>query len=300
MTDLARNRLEANGVYLDQIGLGIEHFDSGLRKTKHLTRYEHTTHILEEAYKLGITHYDIVFNSPHFFDVFSDFISDKRDKITFTAHLGNVFNKQKGRAIKSRTLRNIQKSFDSMMDQLDVDYVDIALVQYVRNIEDYNKIKKNGIIEYLQQLKEEGRVKTIGVSGHNSLLLSKIIDEIEYDTIMFTLNFATGSHEATKDLINKCKEQQIAVLGIKTLLKGKLFTTRKTELGAYYSGGRKYSMKLDEAATPGQCINYALDYGADTVVFGVKTVDELIEVVQSCNSEKGLNNYQKFVKLFGT
>ncbi|MHA1577250.1 MAG: aldo/keto reductase [Candidatus Thorarchaeota archaeon] len=299
MTDLPRNRLETNGIYLGQIGLGIEHFVRGVSKVKHLTREEHSRLILEEAYKLGITHYDLVFNFPYFFDVFRDFISDKRDKITFTAHLGCVYNAQKDRSILSRTLKNIQKSFESMMDQLDVDFVDIALMQYVRNVEDYEKIKKNGIIEYLYQLKEEGRAKTIGVSGHNPLLLSKIINEGEYDMTMFTLNFATGSLEATKDLINKCKEQQIAVIGIKTLLKGKLFTTRKTELAAYYSGGRKYSLKLDEAATPGQCINFALDYGADTVVFGVKTVDELKENVQSFNSEKGLDNYQELVKLFG-
>jgi hypothetical protein len=88
------------------------------------------------------------------------------------------------------------------------------------------------------------------------------------------------------------------VIGIKSLLKGKLFTTRKTELGAYYSGGRKYSLKLDEVAKPSQCINYALDYGADMVVFGVKSVDELKENVQSFNSDKGKNDYQELIKLF--
>lgn len=300
MTDHPRNRLETSGVYLDQIGLGIEHFVRGVRKVKHLTRDDHSSHILEEAYKLGITHYDLVFNFPYFFDVFREFISDKRDKITFTAHLGSVYNDQKEKSILSRNLKNIRKTFDGMMDQLDVDFVDIALMQYVRNVEDYEKVKKNGVIDYLHKLKEEGRAKAIGVSGHNSLLLSKIIDEGEYDMTMFPLNFATGSLVATKDLINKCKEQQIAVLGIKSLLKGKLFTTRKTELAAYYSGGRKYSLKLDEAATPIQCINYALDYGANTVVFGVKTVDELKENVQSFHSEKGKNNYQELVKLFRT
>ncbi|MHA2386033.1 MAG: aldo/keto reductase [Candidatus Thorarchaeota archaeon] len=298
MSEVPRNRLETNGVYLDQLGLGIEHFVRGVRKVKHLTKEEHSRHILEEAYKLGITHYDLVFNFPYFFDVFRDYISDKRDKITFTAHLGNIYNVQKDRSMLSRTLKNIEKSFDGMLDQLDVDSVDIALMQYVRNVEDYEKIKKNGIIDYLLQLKEDGRAKAIGVSGHNPLLLSKIIEEGEYDMTMFTLNFATGSNEATKALINTCKEQQIAVIGIKTLLKGKLFTTRKTELAAYYSGGRRYSLKLDEAATPSQCFNYALDSGADTVVFGVKTVDELKENVQSFNSEKGMDNYQELIKLF--
>ncbi|MHA2462757.1 MAG: aldo/keto reductase [Candidatus Thorarchaeota archaeon] len=174
MSSLPRNRLEANGVYLDQLGLGIEHFVRGVRKVKHLTKEEHSRHILEEAYKLGITHYDLVFNFPYFFDVFRDFISEKRDKITFTAHLGNIYNVQKDRSMLSRTLKNIEKSFDGMLDQLDVDSVDIALMQYVRNVDDYEKVKKNGIIDYLFQLKEDGRAKTIGVSGHNPLLLSKI------------------------------------------------------------------------------------------------------------------------------
>ncbi|MFW9908890.1 MAG: aldo/keto reductase [Candidatus Thorarchaeota archaeon] len=298
MSNHPRNRLEANGVYLGQLGLGIEHFVRGVSEIKHLTREEHNRNILDEAYKLGITHYDLVFNFPYFFDTFRDFIANKREKITFTTHLGIVYNEKNGNNVKSRSLVNIKKSFESMMDQLDVDCVDIALMQYVRNVEDYEIIKKNRIIEYLHQLKVEGRAKAIGVSGHNPLLLSRTINEGDYDMAMFTLNFATGFHETTKDLIKMCKEKEMAVIGIKTLLKGKLFTTKKTDLAAYYSGGRKYSLKLDEAATPSQCINFALDAGADTVVFGVKTVDELRENVQSFNSEKGMNNYQELVKLF--
>lgn len=299
MTELHRNRLETNGVYLSQIGLGIEHFARGVRKVKHLTREEHSRQILDEAYRLGITHFDLVFNLPYFFDVFREFISDKREKVTFTAHLGNVYDSQKDRNLLSRSLKTIERSFDGMINQLDVDSVDIALMQYVRNAEDYERIRKNGIVEYLHQLKADGRAKTIGVSGHNPMLLSKIIDEGEYDMTMFTLNFATGFYKATKDLVHKCKQKDMAIIGIKTLLKGKLFTTRKTELAGYYSGGRKYSLKLDEAATPSQCINYVLDHGADSAVFGVKTVDEIKENVHSFNSGKGLENYQELVKLFG-
>ena len=213
MSGRPRNRLEANGVYLDQLGLGIEHFVRGVRKVKHLTRDEHSRQILDEAYKLGITHYDLVFNFPFFFDTFRDFISNKRDEITFTAHLGNVYNEKKGKTMLSRSLVNVEKTFDSMLEQLDFDCVDIALMQYVRNVEDYEMMKKNGIADYLHQLKEEGRAKAIGVSGHNSLLLSKIIDEGDYDMLMYTLNLATGFKETTKDLIKMCKEKQIAVIG---------------------------------------------------------------------------------------
>ncbi|MHA1481673.1 MAG: aldo/keto reductase [Candidatus Thorarchaeota archaeon] len=294
MSDLPRNRLETNGVYLGQLGLGIEHFVRGVRKVKHLSREENTRQILEEAYKLGVTHYDLVFNYPYFFDVFRDFISDKRDRITFTTHIGSVYKDQQDRSIRTRSLKDIKKSFESMIDQLNVDYVDIALIQYVTNAEDYEKVKKNGILDYVRQLKDEGKARTIGVSGHDPGLLSKI----EYDVAMFPLNFATGFFKATKDLINQCQEQQMAVLGIKTLLKGKLFTTRKTKLSGYYCGGRRYTLKLDDPATPSQCINYALDLGANMVVIGVQTVEQLKENVQSFNSEIGMKNYHDLIKLF--
>lgn len=45
-------------------------------------------------------------------------------------------------------------------------------------------------------------------------------------------------------------------------------------------------------------MNYAFDSGADTVVFGVKTADELKENAQSFNSEKEMNSYQGLVRLF--
>ena len=115
MSDHPRNRLETNGVYLGQLGLGIEHFVRGVRKVKHLSREENTRQILEEAYKLGITHYDLVFNFPHFFDVFRDFISDKRNRVTFTTHIGNVCKNQQDRSIRTRSLKDIKKSFESMI-----------------------------------------------------------------------------------------------------------------------------------------------------------------------------------------
>ncbi len=297
MSENRSKKLGNLGVNLSTLGLGVEHFAKGVGKVKHLTRDENSKLILDEAYRLGITHFDLVFDLPYFFKVFRDFSIDKREKITFTTHIGNVFNEAKGKPYKIRTLEKIKNSFDQKLETLETDYTDIGLLQYVKNDEDYNKVVKNGLIEYVENLKETGRAKSIGISSHNPIFLKKMIQNHDFDVIMTVINFATGVRETTLELIEECKNNNISLIAIKNLLKGKLFTTKKTELGYYYSGGSKIELKLNEAATPAQCFNYALDLGVDSVVFGVQTVEQLQENIQSFKREEKVD-YSQLVEIF--
>ena len=298
MTQESSNRLEANGVSLSSLGLGIEHFARGVWGLENLSRDENSKKIIEEAYKQGITHYDLVFNLPYFFQVFKEFIKDKRKKITFTTHLGSYYNEKANGHSKTRSLNKIQSTFDGMLEGLDIDNADIALIQFVTHKDDFENIIKKGILDYAIQLKKEGKTKAVGVSAHNPNLLMKMIEIGDFDVIMFPLNFATGSLNSTRKLIKICKKKNIAVIGIKNLLKGKVFSTKRTNYPAYFCGGRKFSIKLNEPATPADCLNYGFNMGADTVVFGVKTVEELIHNIRSYKEESISKNYFKTVKHF--
>jgi predicted aldo/keto reductase-like oxidoreductase len=280
------NRLESNDVKLCRLGLGIEHFARGVREVKHLTRDENNKLILEEAYKLGITHFDLVFNLPYFFDVFGKFIKDKRENITFTTHLGSFYDVNTNGHSKTRSLKKIKQTYENMLETIDVDYADIALIQFVTHIEDYEKVKKNGLLEYVFKLKDEGKAKAVGLSAHKPELLRKIIQENDLDVIMLPLNYATGILNSTGKLLKECKEKGIAVIAIKNLLKGKAFTTKKTNYPAYFCAGKRFTLTLKEPSNPAQCFNYGLDLGADTVVFGVKTVEELQQNIHSYETEE--------------
>ena len=298
MNEETKNRLESNGVYLSPLGLGIEHFARGVKNLENLSRDENSKLIIEHAYKLGITHYDLVFNLPYFFQVFKKFIKNKRKKITFTTHLGSYYNKKANGHSKTRSLKKIQSTFESMLESLDVDYADIALIQFVTHKDDFEDVIKRGILDYALRLKKEGKTKAVGVSAHKPNLLMKMIENGNFDVIMFPLNFATGYLDSTKRLLKICKQESIAVIGIKNLLKGKVFSTKRTNYPAYFCGGNRFSIKLDKPATPADCLNYGFDMGADTVVFGVKTVDELIRNMRSYKEESIPRNYSKIVKHF--
>jgi predicted aldo/keto reductase-like oxidoreductase len=183
-----------------------------------------------------------------------------------------------------------------MLEHLNADYVDIALIQSVTKLEDYESVIKKGNLEYVKQLKKEDRAKAIGLSAHNPDLLIKIIEKDDYDVIMYILNFATGNLKATKTLIETCKQKGIALIAIKNLLKGNLLNSRTNNYTSYYCGGNSFKMKLNTPLTAAQCFNYAFDLGADSVVFGVKSVEELRENINSYKSEKAPKDYGDIVK----
>jgi len=116
MNSKTPNRLEKCGVNISLLGLGTEYFAQGVRNLKNLTREENSKLILEESFKLGITHYDLVYGLPYFFDVFGKFIKKSREKITFTTHVSNVYNEKTGKPGKTRSLNKIKEFFDDMLE----------------------------------------------------------------------------------------------------------------------------------------------------------------------------------------
>jgi predicted aldo/keto reductase-like oxidoreductase len=292
------DKSEIGNLNLSRLGLGIEHFAKGSRKLDTNQRDENSRLILKESYSRDIKHYDLVFNLPFFFDVFREFISDKRKDITFTTHLGNVHELKTGKNQRTRSLKLIKNTFDSMLDNLDTDYVDIALLQNIINQQDYDDVLRKGNLEYAKDLKKEGRTRVIGVSGHNPDLLLRIIQNGDFDVVMFTLNFATSTLESTRKLIGFCKSKHIKLIAIKVFMRGKVFSARKQNYPSYICCGKKFTTKLDQPATPADCINHALSLGANSVVFGVKNVEELKSNIESFEKERKFENLVNIVSKF--
>ena len=274
-----------------ELGLGIEHFVRNRNK-------EFLRNILDEAYNLGITHFDIVYNYPHFFDVFKEFIKYYNNEISFTLHIGQVYNENKDISQKSRSLTAIKSNVEYVYNVLDLDYIDTGILQYITSSDDWKVIKEKRILKYGNDLKDTGKLKSFGISSHRPELLLEIIKDNEFDVIMFPINFVTGHLQGTKELINECKSQSIKIMGIKTLLHGKPFTTKKIKYPKLMSCFSEHSVKLESPAKPYQCFNYALDQGVDQIIFGIKNIYQLQENVESYKTNKEMKDYSKIEKQF--
>ena len=283
---------------LNEFGLGIEHFVKKGDEKLGLSKEENSKIILQEAFNLGIRHFDIVYNYPHFYSVFKDFLLDKQDKISFTTHIGQFFDEKTGSSKKTRSLDKIQESIDYIFNFLDIDTIQVGMIQYITNYDDFERVKNKNILNYVFQLKKQGKLQSIGISAHNQKLLLKIIDQIDVDIIMFPVNFVTGHLDDTKDLIHECKDKKIKIMGIKTLLHGKPFTTKRIKYPKLMSCGYNSEVKLEKPAYPYQCFNYALNCGVDKIIFGVSNVVELRSNISNYMVNKEIIDYDAIENQF--
>ena len=281
-----------------EFGLGIEHFVRKSGDPEHLSRDENIKRILDDAYNIGIRHFDIVFNYPHFFSIFREFINHKREKITFTTHIGQVFDENTGKSRKVRSLKLIKDTIYNILNDLDINYIDIGILQYITNLKDYQTVKDRKILKLMYDLQEEGIIRTLGVSGHSQKLLHKIITQDDFETIMFPINFSNGYLDDTKELIDECRKQNLTIMAIKTLLHGKAFTTKKMKYSKLVTTRNSFDLKLQEQAQPYQCFNYVLQCGADKIIFGVTNTNELIENISNYIENRENVDYDDIVNQF--
>lgn len=51
-----------------------------------------------------------------------------------------------------------------------------------------NPVLESGVLEYIQQLKQAGTVRHIGLSSHTPRLVNKVLDMGVIDLVMFSIN----------------------------------------------------------------------------------------------------------------
>lgn len=117
---------------------------------------------VSKAIDNGINFFDLCAGASNVFAPFGRAIKGRRDEIYFQLHFGAVYrNSQYG---WSRDLDQIKQTFAWEMQQLGTDHVDFGFLHCVDESEDWEEIVSGGILQYVQELKEQGVVKHIGFS----------------------------------------------------------------------------------------------------------------------------------------
>lgn len=106
---------------------------------------------------------------------------------------------------KTNYFLSLKNFFDTQLENLGVDYIDIYLVHGLDS-EKYEEAKKIGCFEFIKELKSCGKVKSTGISFHDRAeILRKILKEQdELDYIQLQINFLDWEDEIVQ--ARKCVE----------------------------------------------------------------------------------------------
>ncbi len=198
---------------------------------------------------------------------------DVRKHILYQIHFGADYSK--GTYGWSLDLDTINRSIDKQLKELRTDYIDYGFIHCQDEISDWETYLKNGVYDHILKLKEQGIVRHIGLSSHTPAVIQRIMDDVEIDMLMFSVNpaydygqgeFANGSIDERAAVYRRCETAGVGISVMKPFSGGQLLSASQSPFGW--------------ALTQYQCIRYALDKpGVLTVLPGAQSVQEVEELL---------------------
>lgn len=112
----------------------------------------------------------------------------------------------------SRTYESMKKDIEISLANLKTDYIDLYQLHNVQLKEDIS-----GALRALNEAKEEGKVKHIGITTHSIEVLEREVNRNIFETVQFPYNIVEKQAEK---LFTKAKENNIGIIVMKPLAGG--------------------------------------------------------------------------------
>lgn len=117
---------------------------------------------------------------------------------------------------------DMDKYFKKQIDKLQVDYIDYYLLHTLDG-DLWAKLKSLGVFEFMDKLKESGKIKHIGFSYHGTREDFKvIIDEYDWDFCQIQFNILDENYQAGLEGLNYAASKNIGVIVMEPLRGGQL------------------------------------------------------------------------------
>ena len=274
-----RELKRCDNVKVSEIALGCEGF---MGKSK-----EEFAAMLHRAMELGINFIDMYTPNPEFRDNLGAAIAGRRDQIVLQGHICSVW--ENGEYLRSRNLKKAQAGFEDQLKRIGTDYLDIGMIHYVDSESDFQEVFNGDIITYCEQLKKEGRIRSVGLSSHNPKVARMAVETGLVDVLMFSVNAAydmqpagedcnelwnpdnykdglTNMNPERRELYELCEREDVAIDVMKVFGGGDMLNAELSPFGVAFN---EY-----------QCIEYCLTRPAVAAVMaGCHSIGEIEKVV---------------------
>ena len=271
--------LGKTGLRVSEIGLGAEWLE------RHSA--EEVKAVIDRCEEHGVNILDCWMPEPNVRTNIGAAIAGRRERWIIQGHLGSTW--QNGQYVRTREMEPVKKAFADLLTRLRTDYIDLGMIHFVDEVQEYRRIMEGEFLQYALELKRSGTIRHIGMSTHNPAVgkLAALSGVIEM--LLFSVNPAFdllpanevlddyfvqktydgalhGIDPARAELYSLCEQNGVGI----TVMKG-------------YAGGRLFSEKTSPfgvALTPVQCIHYALTRPAvASILAGYDTVAHVDEAV---------------------
>ena len=217
----------------------------------------------------GVNFFDMAGGHASVFPAYGRALEGRRKNAMLQVHFGADYTS--GEYGWSTDLETVKRSVDRQMRELRIDYIDFGFIHCLDEDGDLESYEKNGVLQFVLDMKSQGVVHHIGMSTHAPKLANRVLDMQIIDMLMFSINpmydygqgdYAIGSALERQRLYRRCEAQGVGISVMKPFNAGQLLDAKKPP--------------FRQALTSAQCIQYALDKpGVVTVLGGAGNIAQL-------------------------
>ena len=169
-------KLGRTGISVGEIGLGCEAFvhqdEAGVKA------------MIDLAEQNGANYIDLFTPDPGARERLAAALKGRREKFVIQGHFGSAW--LDGQYKRTRELGEAVPAFDDLLGKFG--YIDVAMIHFVDDLEDWSAVLEHGMPQYLLKLKSEGKVRAIGMSSHDPDTSLAAVRSGLINVLMFSVN----------------------------------------------------------------------------------------------------------------
>lgn len=248
--------LGKTGLRVSEIGLGGEWLE------RHSA--EEVKAVIDRCARAGINILDCWMSEPNVRSNIGAALEGQREKWIIQGHIGSTW--QDGQYARTRDLKKAEEAFADLLTRMRTDYIDLGMIHFVDEKAEFSAIMEGAFLEYVQGLKEQGRIRHIGMSTHNPDVAKLAAQSGVVEMILFSVNPAFDMLPASEDIDEYFKEEYDERFGGITPERAQLYRICEQQgvgitVMKGYMGGRLFTAEASPfgvALSPVQCLHYAL------------------------------------------
>ena len=217
-----------------------------------------------DAYHAGVNYYDTAYIYPGSEAAVGEIFEKNgiREKIYIATKLPHYLVK---------TAADFDKIFNEELKRLRTDYVDYYLMHMLTDVNAWERMKKLGILEWIEKKKASGAIRQVGFSYHgNSQIFCDLVDAWDWDFCQIQYNYMDENTQAGRKGLYHAYEKGIPVIIMEPLRGGKLVNNLPAEAEKIFAGH-------DPKRTPAQwALRWLWDQKEVTVVLSGMNTDEMV------------------------
>lgn len=121
-----------------------------------------------------------------------------------------------------RTKEGSRAELERSLTRLRTDHLDLYQLHAMTTMDDVKKVMgKGGAMETFLEARKEGKIKHIGFSAHSVEASLALMDQFDFDTILYPVSFTTWyAGNFGPQVLARAREKKMGILALKAMAKG--------------------------------------------------------------------------------